>query len=169
MNNGITVISDSREIAPVVQRLRDEGLPADFYIHGKPYKNSFNGIVPKVSMEGLRKALKKNDTVFFDMVKTNEHTIDDYKLLKYFGLKTNLPSVFGPIADKLKKDHRVICGAEWADSIRTTSAEKTLNTLARVSLLFVLYCGFDKISCHRKLRVGLSISCSPITSQPFSG
>ena len=117
MNNGITIISDSREIAPVVQRLRDEGVPVDFYIHGKPYKNSFNGIVPKVSMEKLRQALKKNDTVFFDMVKTNEHTIDDYKLLKYFGLKTNLPSVFGPIADKLKKDHRVICGAEWADSI----------------------------------------------------
>jgi len=104
----IIFISNSGEALPLVLRLRREGVDAGIYIHHSQYKNNYNGILHKLSVKGLKKQLTKTDTVVFDISRPNERTKFDIILLKTFGLKSSLPSVFGPIADKLKKDHIVI-------------------------------------------------------------
>lgn len=113
----ITMISDSREGAPIAQRLIQEGVPTDFFVADNHYSKCFDGILPKIPMEKLKASLKKNDVAIFDINKTNEKKPDDIKLLRYFGCKPNSEGVFGPIADKLKRDHKVICGSSWADHI----------------------------------------------------
>jgi len=55
--------------------------------------------------------------VIFDISRPNERTRQDVALLKLFHIKTSAPSVFGPIADKLKKSHRVIGSSEWTEDL----------------------------------------------------
>jgi len=116
-SNGITWVSDSREGAPIVQRLRDEGLAVDYFVADPHYAKCFDGIIPRLTLAGLKNSLKKNDTVIFDINKPNDKKPDALKLLNYFGCKTNSEGVFGPIADKLRRDHQVICGGSYADHL----------------------------------------------------
>lgn len=117
MANGVLWISDSREGAPIVQRLRQEGLAVDFFVADPHYNRCFDGIIPRLTLEGLKNSLKRNDTVIFDINKVNDRKSDALRLLNFFGCKANSEGVFGPIADKLKRDHLVICGSSWADHI----------------------------------------------------
>lgn len=104
----IIFISNSGECLPIAWRLRREGVDCGIYIHNPQYKKNYSGILQKLSVQGLKKQLKKTELVIFDITHPNERTKQDIILLKTFGLKPTLPSVFGPIADKLRKDHDVI-------------------------------------------------------------
>lgn len=101
-------MSNSGESLSIVWRLRREGINAGIYMHSPQYRHNYDGILPKISVKDLKKQLRKTDLVIFDITKSNERTKQDIVLLKTFGLKSNLPSVFGPVADKLRKDHKVI-------------------------------------------------------------
>jgi len=104
----VIFISNSGESFPIVWRLRKEGVDAGIYIHSPHYRSNYKGILPSIPVKDLKKALKNTPLVIFDITRPNERTKQDIVLLKTFGLKSSLPSVFGPIADKLRKDHKVI-------------------------------------------------------------
>jgi len=104
----ILFFSNSGESLPIVWRLRREGTDAQIYVHSPQYKRNYNGIIPKLSVMQLQKVLKKTDIVVFDITRLNNKTKQDLVLLKMFGIKASSPSVFGPVADKLRKGHKVI-------------------------------------------------------------
>lgn len=104
----IMFISNSGESLPIVWRMKREGADVGIYIHSPQYRSNYNGIIPKISFGNLKKEIKKADIVIFDMSHPNERKKNDIALLRTFGLKTSSPSVFGPMADKLRKDHKVI-------------------------------------------------------------
>ena len=115
--SGILFISNSGEALPIVYRLRQEGTEAEIYLHNPKMQKNYAGIVEKVRLPGLRAAVKKADVIAFDITRPNDKRPHDLILLKMFGLKTSLPSVFGPLGDKLKKDHLVIGASEWCEEI----------------------------------------------------
>lgn len=113
----IIVISNSGEFLPIVWRLKREGTDVQIYVHQSKYKNNYKDILPKIRLSELKKKLLKTDIVIFDMTHVNEKTKQDIALLKLFGLKKGSPSVFGPVADKLKKDHKIIGSSELTETI----------------------------------------------------
>jgi hypothetical protein len=117
MSNGILFISDSRESIPLVHRVRQEGAAAEIYTPDRTYVNNFDGILPKVPMSGIKAALKRCETVVVDITLPNHHKPHDIALLSMFGVKSNVPGVFGPIADKLMRTHQVIGASSWTEFI----------------------------------------------------
>jgi len=87
------------------------------YIHNPDYRRNYNGILEKLSLNGLKRKLKKEDSVIFDMTRYNEKTKNDIAFLKTFGCKKNSFSVFGPVADKLRTSHRVIGSSAITETI----------------------------------------------------
>ena len=110
-------VSNSGESLPLVYRLRQEGTDADIYLHNPKMLRNYSGIVDKVRLPGLKAAVKKADVIAFDITMPNDRAPHDLALLRMFGLKTSLPSVFGPLGDKLKKDHLVIGASAWSEEI----------------------------------------------------
>src|SRR5271157_3673704 len=110
-------MSNSGEALPIVWRMRQEGAAAEIYIHNPKMLLNYSGLVEKVRLPGLKAAVKKADAIIFDITRPNARALHDLALLRMFGLKTSLPSVFGPLGDKLKKDHLVIGAAEWCEEI----------------------------------------------------
>jgi len=55
--------------------------------------------------------------VIFDITHVNEKNKQDVALLKIFKIRTGSPTVFGPVADKLKKNHKVIGASEWTEHL----------------------------------------------------
>jgi len=100
----VIFMSNSGESLPIVWRLRREGVDAGVYIHHPQYRHNYDGILPKIAVGDLKKRLRKTSLVIFDITRPNERAKQDIVLLKMFGLKSTLPSVFGPVADKISKD-----------------------------------------------------------------
>lgn len=111
------IISNSGEFLPIALRMRQEGAQLNAYVHNTQFRRNYAGIIEKTRITGLKKALRRADTVIFDMTRTNEKTKYDRALLKLFGIKKDSPSVFGPVADKLKRTHKVIGGGEFTETI----------------------------------------------------
>jgi phosphoribosylamine-glycine ligase len=110
-------ISNSGECLPIVWRMRQEGAKTAVYVHNPKHRTNYEGIMERVSLGNLRKTLKAADQVVFDITHPNHRQPQDLALLKMFGVKTSSRSVFGPVADKLKKDHQVIGCSEWSEEI----------------------------------------------------
>lgn len=104
----VLFMSNSGESLPIVYRLRREGVDAGIYLHNPQYRSNYDGLLKKLTARDLPKVVRKTPVIIFDITRPNEKTKEDATLLKLFGLKENLPSVFGPLADKLKKDSKVI-------------------------------------------------------------
>ncbi len=113
----ILFISNSGESLPIVYRLKREGTDAQIYIHSPRYRGNYNGLLPKVAQKDLKKTVKKADIIVFDITRANERTKQDIMFLKVFGLSPSLASVFGPVADKLSADHKVIGASTVADTL----------------------------------------------------
>lgn len=113
----VLFISYSGESLPIAYRMQQEGTDATVYIHSPRYRRNYAGLVNTVNLAGLKEAVKKSETIIFDITRVNQRTKEDVAFLKTFGIKTSAPSVFGPAADKLKKTHKVIGGAEWCEEI----------------------------------------------------
>jgi len=113
----ILVISNSGDFSPVAYRIMNEGVDISIYIHSLIYKKCYNGMLPKVTLPGLRKAIKASDIVIFDMNKSNE-TKEDRALLKLFKCSIKSPGVFGPVADKIRSMGKKVIGAStWTEKI----------------------------------------------------
>jgi phosphoribosylamine-glycine ligase len=98
-------------------RMLEEGAKVAVYIHHPKHRRNYEGMMERIGLGALRKTLKGADQVIFDITHPNHRKPQDMALLKMFGLKTSSPSVFGPVADKLKKDHQVIACSEWSEEI----------------------------------------------------
>lgn len=110
-------MSNSGESLPIIWRLRREGVDAGIYLHSPQYRHNYDGILPKISVKDLKKQLRKTDLVIFDITRPNERTKQDIILLKTFGLPLTLGSVFGPVADKLRKDHKIIGASSLTEEL----------------------------------------------------
>lgn len=113
----ILFMSNSGECLPLAWRLRREGAKVAVYVHHPKYRPNYEGIMERVRLGELKKVLKQADQVIFDITHPNHKKPEDIALLKMFGLKTGSSSVFGPVADKLKKDHHVIGCSEWSEEV----------------------------------------------------
>lgn len=105
-------MSNSGESLPIVWRMKAEGADVGIYIHHRQYRKNYRGIMPIIPFAELKKKLKTAEIVIFDINRyikpPDKKSKQDIALLKTFGLKIGQPSIFGIVADKLKKDHKVI-------------------------------------------------------------
>lgn len=122
----ILFISTSGESLPIVYRLRREGTDARIYLHGKRYVHNYDGLVPKLTLGELRAAAAQSEVILFDITRSNEKfsrdpdpvmVRKDEAILKMFGVSIKSPSVYGPIADKLRRHHLVIGTSEWSENL----------------------------------------------------
>ena len=88
--------------------MKRRGADVGIYIHNPQYRKNYRGIMPIIPFADLKKKLKSADLVIFDITHPNEKTKWDIALLKTFGISAGSPTVFGPVADKLKKGAKVI-------------------------------------------------------------
>ena len=88
--------------------MKRRGADVGIYIHNPQYRRNYRGIMPIIPFADLKKKLRSADLVIFDITHPNEKTKGDIALLKTFGISAGSPTVFGPVADKLKKGHKVI-------------------------------------------------------------
>jgi phosphoribosylamine-glycine ligase len=119
----IVVLSTSGEFLPICYRLKREGTDCSVYIHLSQYRGNYRGILKTLGLKELRKAARKADIIIADIVRPNERQKCDIALLKTFGCKTNSPTVYGPILDKLSKDHKVIGGSTVTDELELDRAK----------------------------------------------
>ena len=113
----ILFISNSGESFPIVWRLKREGTDARIYIHSSNYKKGYAGLLPRVNLGNLKKTIKEAEIVVFDITRPNEKTPADTALLKMFGLSVKSSSVFGPVADVLRKKKLIIGTSGQAEEL----------------------------------------------------
>jgi hypothetical protein len=112
------VISNNGEGLPLCYRMIMEGANTTVYLHNKDLGRSYDGIIDKAGISALRSAVDRDDTIFFDLNRVNEHTKRDIALLKAFGCPAYSPSVSGAIADRMiRNGKRVIGSTSWTDSL----------------------------------------------------
>lgn len=100
-------INNSGETLPIAVRLKKEGHKVTCYIHNKNYRQNYNGLLNKVSMNNLKRAVGLADLIIFDMNKPVESK-EDRALQKIF--KANGSGLYGPIADAMRKSGKVVFG-----------------------------------------------------------
>jgi hypothetical protein len=110
MKNGILFISAYRESIPIAWQLSRQGAWVDYFILDPAYKKCFDGMLPKISLYEMPAALKRCSTVVFDMNMESHHKPHEIAFLSHFGIPTSTPDIFGPVSEKLRKTHNVICG-----------------------------------------------------------
>lgn len=91
---------------PLAYRMNKEGAKVHVYVHDKAYYGCYKGIQPRVPLSKLRAAIKQADFVIFTMTRPNRGTREDRALLKMFRVPLRSSTVFGPIADKLKRKYK---------------------------------------------------------------
>lgn len=95
-----------------------EGGNVKVYLHSEALGKSYDGIIDKVKLPQLKREIAEADVIVFDLNRVNEKTKNDLALLNAFGLPHNSPSVFGAIADKLKKEGKQVVGSSaWTDQL----------------------------------------------------
>lgn len=108
-------ICNSGEALPIAHRIRREGDQVDVYIHNRTFARNYDGILPKLSMKGLRGAVDRADLVVFDMNKPveNQH---DKNLQKLFGAKGD--GLYGSLANAIRATGRRVLGSSgWTERI----------------------------------------------------
>lgn len=104
----ILFISNHGESLPIAWRLLQVGVDCGVYVHDPLYRDAYAGILEKVLLPDIKKAVLASDIVVFDGMRGNCRKPYDLALLKMFGLPGNSPGVFGPLADKLSLTHQVV-------------------------------------------------------------
>ena len=95
-------VSNTGEGFPIAQRMKKEGVDCRVYVHAPTYKSNYQGIMPRLTLKEMKDLSKTAELIVFDSNKPNEKTKEDVAFLKTFGVRSGSPSVFGPVADKLK-------------------------------------------------------------------
>ena len=120
MKPRICFLSCKGETNPVVQRLNALGVETSIYIHDLAHRSVYTNVHPKLGLDGLLGAIHGAETVVIDTITRNKKTPRDLALLDKFGISHNVPDLYGPIGDKLKKPpfsvpHVIGGGEEAAD------------------------------------------------------
>jgi phosphoribosylamine-glycine ligase len=111
----ILFISNSGESLPIAWRVQREGQEAKVYLHNPDYRKNYDGMLEKVPAKKILGTAKKADAVIFDITRVNEFKPYDRELLKLFRAKGG--TVFGPVAEVLRKHSRVIGCSTWTEEL----------------------------------------------------
>jgi len=112
----ILFISNSGDSLPLAYRLsRTHRVQA--YIHNPAFADCYANMLPKVKLRDLPGTARRAGTVIFDMSRPNEHTKRDEALLRIFNCDRQSNSVFGPVAEKIRKHTRVIGSSKGAEQM----------------------------------------------------
>ncbi len=109
----ILFVSTSGESLDFARRCKEEGTDIKYYLHSKRHRRNFEGILykaDKIGISQIKESINKAEAVFFGIVRENKGSTQDIELLRLFGLPTDSSSVFGPIADTIKR-HVMVVGA----------------------------------------------------------
>ena len=106
----ICFISERGNSLPIALMLQNEGVDCSIYTHGKDYHPMYKSIMPRLSLDGLERAVKTASHIVIDMVTPNHGNPEDVKLLQRFSLNPKAPSIFGPLGDKLRRQGKEVAG-----------------------------------------------------------
>lgn len=121
----ILFISNHGESLPIAWRLLREGVDCGVYVHDPAYRDTYRGILEKISLVDLKAAVKASDTVVFDGIRENGGSLMDAAFLKIFGFPDNSQGVFGPVASLLSKTHRVIGCSSSTERVQLEELDRT--------------------------------------------
>jgi len=114
----ILVVSNSGDFSPIAYKMLLENTDISIYIHSPIYQKCYNGILPKVKLSNLRKAVKAASIIIFDMNKSNGNTKEDRALLRLFKCSVKSAGVFGPVADKIRSAGKTVIGCTaWTEEL----------------------------------------------------
>ena len=114
----ILCISTTGEIAPLVWRMKQRGASVQLYIHNPHYYDCYKGILDRVPIAQLKRVADKADVVVFDITRRNERKRYDLAMLSLFKCPMNSQGVYGPVADALRKQGKIVIGAsEFGDKL----------------------------------------------------
>lgn len=114
----ILFISNSGDILPIAYRMLQEGQRVKAYIHNPAYSDCYDNLIPKVKLRDLPATANATERVIFDMSRPNLKTKRDLALLRLFNLPSDSKSIFGPVADKLRKRGvNVIGQSKWTENM----------------------------------------------------
>lgn len=115
MRKNLLILSVKGETLPVIRALRNEGVPADIYLHDPAYQNSYKNILPRMKLDWLLSAVKRAEVICIDTIVKNQKTDRDLALLDLFKISHNVPDLYGRLGDILKRppwSKEVIGGGE---------------------------------------------------------
>lgn len=99
----IVFISERGNSSPIALKLMAAGVDCHLYVHEKDYRPIYANIIPRISLDNLERRIEESPRVVLDMVRPNKQEPVDVALLEKFGVNPKVESVFGPLADKLRK------------------------------------------------------------------
>ena len=103
MRKNLLILSVKGETLPVIRALRNEGVPADIYLHDPAYQNSYKNILPRMKLDWLLSAVKRAEVICIDTIVKNKKTDRDLALLDLFNISHNVPDLYGRLGDILKR------------------------------------------------------------------
>ena len=103
MKDNLLILSEKGQTLPILCELRREGIPSQIYVHNLKFQNGYKNIFFRTGLDDLVAAIKKADIIYSDIIIPNTKTHRDFALLDKFGISHNVPDLFGPICDTLKK------------------------------------------------------------------
>lgn len=109
--DNIVFISEHGNSLSIALMLLREGVQnCSVYVHEPDYRPVYKNILPRLSLDGLERAVKTASHIVIDMVRPNKDAPEDRDLLKRFGLNPKAPSIFGPLGDKLRRQGKEVTG-----------------------------------------------------------
>ena len=103
MKDNLFILSEKGQSLPILHELRREGIPSAVYVHNLKFQSTYKNIFPRTGLDDLVAALKKADIIYSDIIIPNTKTSRDKALLDKFNLSHNVPDLFGPICDVLRR------------------------------------------------------------------
>ena len=139
----ILFISEHGNSAPIALMLQSEGVEASVYVHEKDYRPIYKGIMPRLSLDALERAVKTATHIVLDMVRPNHSKPEDVELLQRFGLNPKVPSIFGPLGDKLRRLGKEVTGPSVKTDLWELDREVGIRLARQIGLKIPEYHAFS--------------------------
>lgn len=108
----ILFISHTGESLPIAHRMLREGADCGVYVHSPVHsKRCYEGILERVKLNQLRKAVDLSDIVVIDGMRRNERASRDLALLRLFGCDTHKEEVFTEVSEAIRAKGKPVIGS----------------------------------------------------------
>jgi hypothetical protein len=108
----IIFISHNGESLPIAYRMLQEGTDCGVYVHDPVHaRRCYEGILERVRLTQLRRAVEIADTIIIDGARTNQGTPQDLALLQMFGCRKDSRDLFADLGDALRDAGKSVIGA----------------------------------------------------------
>ena len=102
---GICFISNKGETLPVAWELLKEGVPQNYFILDPTCRGAYAGLMPRIKLDGLQKAIEGAQTIVIDIILKNDQSPGHLAFLDKFNIPHSVPGLFGTLGDKLRKQY----------------------------------------------------------------